>query len=330
MDDSLSMNNTDAVISLAQNNGKIFYPLHEEEAIEKDVPYFEIKKDSTGYCGYSMKYYNYESHDNAPRMHYYCDYLLKNVLPNVDAECNLSGFYPIELHDAITYLDNGKDYDNVFTFAKNNRDKYATLIPDPFMIGNYGGRLNIKDPLSWEQKIDKIAFFGVTTGNRNPTKNKRLQLSHWSTQNRDISDFYITGVAQMKPDDIVKSYSDKVTAMFCNPVKQEEQYKYKYLLSVDGNTCSYDRLCWIMKSNSLLFKYPSNDVLWYYPLILENTHFVEAKEESFHKKLTFYQNNPNEARHIIKNANEFASNFTTPVNAILYTTFLFETIADNK
>jgi len=324
------MNNNDAIIFLAQDNAKTFRPLRKEETEDLQVPFFQVRKDNNGLCGYTIDYFNYKTHDNAPRMQYYCDYLLKNIFPNVDSSCDLSGFYPIELHDSYSYLHNDVNYDNVLTFAKKKQDKYPTLIPDPFMIGNYGGRLDVSDTIVWDNKISKAAFFGVTTGNKNPLQNDRLQICQWSAKNRDISDFYITRIAQMDPQEVVKAYPDDIQQMYCNPINQQEQYKYKFLLSIDGNTCSYDRLCWIMKSNSLLFKYPSNDILWYYPLILENTHFVDVNEDNIRKKMTFYMNNPAIANHIVKNANTFVKNFTTPVNTMLYSTYLFEHISENK
>jgi hypothetical protein len=324
------MNHTDSIINLAQNNGKTCRPLREEEVLEKDnIPYFEVYRDMMGPCGYNIKYYNYESHDNEPRMSYYCDYLLKNIFPNVNSQCDLTGYYMIELHDSYSYLNNKKCYDNVLTFAKNKKDKHPVLIPDPFQIGNYGGRLSKNDPVLWNAKKDKIGFYGVTTGNRNPLRNERLKLCKWSINNRDISDFYITRIAQIEPKKVLNAYPE-FKEMYTDPVDQEKQYSYRYLLSADGNTCSYDRLCWIMKSKSVLFKYESNDILWYYPLLLENTHFASVTTDTIRKKYDFYQNNPTMAQIMVANSNQFIKTFITPINTMLYTTYLFENIAENK
>ena len=323
------MNATDAIISLAQDNGKIFSPLTEDEIEDIEVPYFEVVKDSNGPAGYNIRMYNFEKHDNAPRMPYYCEYLLKNIFPNVNSKCDLTGYYPIELHDSYSYLNNDKCYDNVLTFSKRKQDKFPVLIPDPFQIANYGGRLGISDPVKWESKEDKVGFFGVTTGNKDPRKNQRLNICKWSIDNRDISEFYITRIAQIEPNNVIKHYPN-FNKMSCNPVQQETQYKYKFLLSADGNTASYDRLCWIMKSNSLLFKYESDDILWYYPLILENTHFASVTTDTLRSKYEFYKNNPNISQLMTTNSNQFVKTFITPVNTMLYTTYLFENFADNK
>jgi hypothetical protein len=328
------MDHKDVLTYLARSNGKTFFPLMDEDiAKELDIPYFQISKNHRGggYCGYDMKYYNFETHDNAPRMPYYGDYILKNVLPNLDKNSDASGFYPIELHDAISYLHNDKDYDNALTFAKKKIDHFPVLIPDPFMIGNYGGRLNAEDNFSWNKKIDKCAFYGVTTGNRAPLQNSRLKLCKWAIDHREICDFYISGIVQMNVDDVVRAYGEDVTRKIVHqPMPQTEQYKYKYLLSIDGNTCSYDRMCWVMKSNSLCLKYPSEDILWYYPLLHDKTHFVSCHEPNFSSVINYYNNNMKETNLIIDNAKKFVNTYTNPVSAIMYTTFLFETFIDNK
>jgi hypothetical protein len=323
------MNTADAIINIAQDNGKIFCPLREDDMEDIDLPYFEVYKDKMGVCGYNIRMYNYEKHDNAPRMPYYCDYLLKNIFPNVNTECDLSGFYPIELHDSYSYLNNNKCYDNVLTFSKVKKDKYPVLIPDPFQIGNYGGRLGLNDPVKWENKTDKIGFFGVTTGNKEPLKNERLKICKWSLSNRDISDLYITKIAQIEPKKVYDAYPE-FKQMYCSPKSQEDQYNYRFLLSADGNTASYDRLCWIMKSRSHLFKYNSDDVLWYYSLIQENTHFTGVTTDTMREKYNFFVNNPQQSQFIISNANRFIKTYITPINVMLYTTYLFENFAENK
>jgi hypothetical protein len=328
------MDHKDIIRYLAQNNAKTFFPITDDDVVkELNLPFFQIKKShgGGGYCGYDISFFDYEKHDNAPRMPYYCDYILKSILPNISKEFDVSGYYPIELHDAITYLENDKDYDNALVFAKKKTDAMPVLIPDPFMIGNYGGKLNVVDEHKWEKKINKCAFYGVTTGNRDPMKNKRLKLCKWGVDHRDICDFYITGIVQMGVEDVLKVYGDPLLkSMVHLPVTQEEQYKYKFLLSIDGNTCSYDRLCWIMKSNSLCLKYPSDDMLWYYPLLNEGTHYVDCHEPNFKSVMNYYTNNMKETNFIIQNANKFVERYTNPVSAIMYTTYLFETFAENK
>ncbi len=322
------MNTSDTIIYLAQNASKTFFPLQEDDTEDISIPYFSVKKNS--YDRYDIEMFNYEKHDNAPRMPYYCDFLLNKVFPNIPHEVDISGIYPIELHDSYTYLNNGKNYDNVLVFSKDKNDKYPTLLPDPFMVGNYGNRLTIEDPILRKDKNNKIGFYGVTTGNRNASKNERLKLCEWSVANRDFSECYITGIAQMEREDILKAYPDKINQMIHQPVDQYQQYSYKYLLSIDGNTASWDRLCWIMNSQSVLMKYYSNEILWYYPLINDGVHYKGVNIDNMKDTFMFLESNPGLVEFINLNANLFIKNYITPLNTILYTTYLFENIAENK
>ena len=321
------MNVSDTIIELATNNGKRMRPLAIDE-VRKDLPWFEVKRDAND--RYVLEPHNYETHDNAPRMQLMMDYLGTKIFPNVSKSVDLTGCYPIQLHDSYTYLNDGKSYDDVLVFAKNKNHNFPVLLPDPFMIGNYGGRLSITDPLPHSRKMNKIGFFGVTTGNKDPLENERIRICEWGVKNRDFTDFYITGVAQIKPEDFVNCYPDYKTFVR-EQVTQQSQYSYKYLFSIDGNTASYDRFCWIMKSNSLAFKKMSDEMLWYYPLLLEGTHFIGIDHvEQLREKYNICQNNTQYSSFVNASAQKFVTDFIKPMNTMLYTTYLFETIGQNK
>jgi hypothetical protein len=322
------MNISDCIIQMAHNNGKRLRPQGIEE-IRKDLPFLEVKRDSVS-NRYIIEGHNYEGHDNAPRMQFVKNYLQQKIFPNVDSKLDLTGCYSIQLHDSYTYLNDGLNYDDVLVFAKDKGDANPVLLPDPFMMGNYGGRLDIKDPIPHSKKVDKIGFFGVTTGNKDPLQNERIKLCNWSVNNRDITDFYITGVVQMKPETFVQCYPE-YQSFVRQQVPQDTQYNYKYLFSIDGNTASYDRFCWIMKSNSICFKKNSDEMLWYYPLLLEGTHFIGIDDHSqIRDKFNLCQNNVQYSSFINANAQKFVNDFITPIHTMLYTTYLFETVGHNR
>lgn len=297
--------------------------MREEEVRELGVPYFKVCKNDTN--RYAVTMHNYEQHDNAPRMPFLCHYLQTRVFPNL--QNNASGCYPVQLHDSYTHI--GADEQNILVFAKDKAHTKPVLLPDPYMIGNYGGRLHVQDPLSWQDKVDKVAFYGVTTGAMDPHTNQRLQTCSWSINHADACDFKITGVVQMR-EKIVKDAYPNLDAFRSSPLRQDEQYRYKYLLSIDGNTASYDRPAWIMNSHSLLMKYTSKDMLWYYPLMQDGTHFVEVRSpDDILSKRSYFNSNPGHAMFIIQNANNFVRSFLTPTATLLYSTYLFETAAGN-
>ena len=325
----VDMNKYDSIRYLADGNAKRFCPLRVEDVEEvenKGIPYFCIKRSNDRY---GVEMFNYKTHDNAPRMPHYCNYILNHVLPNISKEFDVTGVYQIELHDTYTYLGNGKDYDNALVFAKNSEDRFPCLVPDPFMIDNYGGRLNIPDTTEFENKHDRIVFAGGTTGNTDPSKNQRLRVCEWSLGNRSFTEFHITHVAQMR-EDAVRNVYVRFSDMFVPPLAQAAQYAYKYILSIDGNTACWDRLMWIINSKSLAMKYSSKDILWYYPLLQEGHHYVGVDMQTMHNKFMFCQSNPSHVKWMISNANAFARDYGNHLSTLLYTARLFENFAMNK
>lgn len=313
------MNKQEAVIYLAGQNARCFAPMREEDAIDLGLSYFKVSNR------HNVSMHAYQTHDNAPRLPYICNYLKTQVFPNVLGK--VDGCYPIQLHDSYTHI--GAPPQNILVFAKHKSHSDPVLMPDPFMIGNYGNRLTMRDPYTFDSKQDKVAFYGVTTGNTRPHLNARLKLCMWAEQHPAATDFFVTNIAQIEPKIVHDAYPN-LESILHPPVAQEDQYRYKYLFSMDGNTASYDRPCWIMNSQSLLFKYKSNDILWYYPLLQEGHHFVGINDYTeILNKRDYFNNNPGHAKHIIQNANLFAQTFLTPATTLLYTTHLFEAIADN-
>lgn len=321
------MNKYDTIRQLADGNSKRFRPQRMEEVQDQKIPFFCIKRSAID--GYSIDMYGYERHDNAPRMPHYCNFILKHVLPNLAPEHDVTGAYQIELHDTYSYLNNDKNYDNALVFAKDMDDRLPCLVPDPYMIDNYGGRLSLIDPYEHHAKQDKIVFAGVTTGDMDPSKNERLRLVDWSCKHRDFTDFKITKVVQMREDAIRNVYSN-IYDMIGAPLSQQAQYSYKYIMNIDGNTACWDRFMWIMNSKSLAMKYASKQMLWYYPLIQENIHYIGVDLKTIQNQFMFYKSNVDQSKWMVSNANAFARDYANHLAALMYTTRLFENFAMNK
>lgn len=314
------MNYQDNIIYLAQVNSRSCHPKRRED-INEQIPFFEIKKDQLG--KYDIKSYNYETHDNAPRMQLWEQYLKTAILPNVDPNANLCGFYNIQLHDSYTYLDHDEDYKDVLCFTKFKTDPDPILIPDPYMICNYGNMLNsVNDELDWSKKMNKVCFYGTTTGHRDP---KRIDLCIWARDKRNVFDFYITKIAQMSSSDCQKVPG--FDAVYRNPVSISEQLKYKYHLMMDGNTCRFD--VWYFKANNVVMKYPSKEMLWYYPMIQDDTHYVEVNRNNITNKMEFFNNNPQHAYCMIYDAKKLCNTLFRPIVHQMYTINLFESMALN-
>lgn len=223
------------------------------------------------------------NHDNAPRLPYLVDFFNRRVLPMVDSSADVTGAYRVELHDSYSYLPGRHLYDNVLTFGRTRDalENTVALLPDPYHMADFGGIVHAmsQDNLAWEDKTPKLFFAGTTTGNRDPLYNERIKACIWSLGRRDISEMYITKVAQMEMPHALAVHP-RFGEVLHTPFGPSEHFPYKYQANIVGNTACWSRLPMVMASNSLLVHCPAeapDDVMWYYPLMRAGEHYVCAE-----------------------------------------------------
>ena len=89
------------------------------------------------------------------------------------------------------------------------------------------------------------------------------------------------------------------------------QLTYKYILSIEGHDVATN-LKWIMSSNSLCFMPKPKFETWYMEGLLEpEVHYVLLKDDysDLFEKMDYYDQHPEEALKIIKNANAWTEKF---------------------
>jgi hypothetical protein len=126
----------------------------------------------------------------------------------------------------------------------------------------------------WNSKTEQLFWRGSTTGGE-------------ATYQYNIQNF--DKFARLKFVILSKLYPEEINACFINPnfssdksgdnlkkileilfgkentpVKETEHLKYKYLVSLDGNSATGTRVPWIMLSNSILVKQDSRKIEWFY------------------------------------------------------------------
>lgn len=332
------------VEELGKIQGKKLQIYKEIDDVNFDIPFFQIE-------GSHVKIGGYKHHDNAPRMLFWAKYLQTNIFPFLEKGVNIDGFYNIELHDSYTHLHDVikersqekneqkklMSYKNCLVWSKDVEDEHVVLLPDIYHLVNYNNKFNIlsqRDFIPWENKNEKIGFWGTTTGDQDPLKNRRINTCLWFLEKdplHEMSDCYITNIAQMKKE-VVLQKVPFFSQIYHKPVNFNHQYLYKFLLDIPGNTCSWDRLPLIMHSNSLFFKTFCKDMCFYYPLLKEGEHYIDVslENEDILKKRTYFLNNPKEAKFIIKNANTFANNYLHSLSAQKYLLSLFTEAAQQN
>ena len=233
----------------------------------------------------------------------------------------------VSLHDKC-------NIDGVLTFGANIDNK-AVLIPDMYQMNNYGKDifLSDKDDMKFTDKINKVVFYGTSTGSLNSSLNTRLNTCIWSIKDewaKKMTDIKITKLAQISLTGIniyAKQQKIDIKNIFADHVSIEDQIKNKYILSIDGNTWAWNRPVWIMNSNSLLFKYEYDKIGWYYPLLKENEHYVSVSINTMENKYNFFENNTNQALNIIEQSKTFVKNYCSEEACIFYLRSLLEEIS---
>lgn len=201
---------------------------------------------------------------------------------------------------------NEKDYDNsiplppTFIMSKNLQNKHEKdrfLIPDSHMVDVgrdwFGLSKKIEDAskdILWQQKINKIFWRGGATGSRdiykynitNFDKLARIKLVMFSKLYPDLIDAEITAYYEFSEDQGGKNLKKILNTLFNNKekrVNEIDHLKYKYLIAIDGNTCPWLRVPWIMLSNSVLVKQETSTIEWFYPAMKVYEHYVPVRED---------------------------------------------------
>ena len=77
-----------------------------------------------------------------------------------------------------------------------------------------------------------------------------------------------------------------------------EHLKYKYLISMDGASASWQRVPWILLSDSVLLMVESNSRDWFYDNLKPWVHFVPIRSDfsDLFKQLHYLRNNDDLAK----------------------------------
>lgn len=228
-----------------------------------------------------------------------------------------------------------------FMLSKNTSsylEKNKFLIPDAYMIRKRWGILinNInqaKDRFSWEKKINKIFWRGALTGwdQDNPYMTKshniqsisyleRVNLVLFSKLYPQFIDAQFVFYPLITPNKDGKNL-ERIFHMLDNNddsgknwVDPEMQLQYKYLISLDGNTCAWERVPWIMLSNSVLVKQETENIEWFYSSLKPYIHYIPVNKKltNLFSQLEWMKSHDQELQNISSNAQKFVQDNLTP------------------
>jgi len=240
------------------------------------------------------------------------------VLDFVNKACKLLN-EPINIVINIGLHDSYNDNLGIMVFS-TTKNADNTLIPDLYSMMEYSGKLNTKDNLDFQTKENKAIFIGWMSGNENFKYNERLQLCNVYINNNNVKCYINNDYAFDKIQELLESLEilyPNCKHFLSNGLSIETQRHYKYIINVDGNTCSWDRIPWILNSNSLCLKKKSNNVCWYYDFMLKNEHYVEFDDDSEIEHI-INATSIDDCNRIISNANQFCEDYLNLNSHIFY------------
>lgn len=244
------------------------------------------------------------------------------VLPNVD--------FIMSLEDGF----GGNLGIPLFVYAKSKEASTLVLMPDFKALTGYPGlRQKIEkggQKWPWEKKLDKAFWRGSTTGGWLTALNwdqiARVKAALLSKAHPKQIDAQITGVVQC--DQGVPELI-RAKGLTGNMVAPADHLQYKYLLDVDGNSCSYERYFWLLFSNSLVLKQITPNIQWYYEGLRPYEHFVPVKEDlsDLVEKIEWAKKNDREVKEMASRATVFAKEELSIESTFVYMAHLLREYA---
>lgn len=297
-----------------------------QEALERTLQLF-TNDPLTMRCTIHNRRIQFSYHDHGPivfhervRAVFYALRVLNKYyyLPNLD--------FIISLNDTVDY-DAGALHAPVFTFAKNKNNSSLVAFPDFEAIQGYPHLIHTVVTTSvlypFEKKISKVFWRGSTTGGTYTLSNwqhyPRSQLVLFSKEHPDLLDAKFTAVIQTPSHDQLTEVLTQHDLLGPG-VSVADHISFKYLADIDGNSCTYSRLVWILFSNSLCFKQLSDNEQWYYGGLKPYVHYIPFKSDmsDFAEQFAWAEAHPDEVRAMIDHATTFAQTRLTQEDVFHY------------
>jgi hypothetical protein len=227
-----------------------------------------------------------------------------------------------------------------FMFSKNTHkriEQKKPLLPDiymidPWWIDVFNKIKNTKNMFSWADKKEKIFWRGSATGAdllggynlENYAKLPRMSLVSLARSYPDLLDAKFTNTAEFTNDNSSKKLLSAMNILSEGSVKYVQPVDHlnnKYLISIDGNSCAWQRVPWIMASNSVLVKQETPFIQYFYPAIKPYVHYVPVNERltNIFAQRDWMIAHDQEVQNISLNAQEFIENNLTPLDIEIHT-----------
>lgn len=188
------------------------------------------------------------------------------------------------------------------------------LIPDPEAMQGYESlfkKIDAQiDAFPWHKKQAKLFWRGVASGtkynNTDINGSPRLRFMNHA-KDLPFADVGFTGNPLFFDDQFRAQFETAYPLK--DTVPPEASLAYKYLIDVDGISCSFSRMAWILYSNSVLMKHTSDKIQWYYDQLRPYVNFIPIAEDfnNLQQQYTWAEKHQTETQQIALQGRELAS-----------------------
>ncbi|HLY46515.1 MAG TPA: glycosyl transferase family 90 [Stellaceae bacterium] len=213
----------------------------------------------------------------------------------------------------------------IFAFQKP-RFGTSFLLPDVDFLGFefYENNPLIDDRLPFEEKQCSAIFAGSTTGAplidagiaRSLTM-PRLRAARYF-RDHDAVRFALTNIVQCDSPETINILACQ--GFSGARIGWHEQFRHKFLISMDGNGAACSRVAIALRSNCVLLKYESPHELYYFAGLQPWVHYIPIQQDrDVIWVIEAERRRPGIFKHIAESGKEFSENFLTRESAMEYT-----------
>lgn len=239
--------------------------------------------------------------------------------------------YPINKNIFIPIcVDDGEEINNnipYFCFQKQVNSQNFLLPDIDFLKNIFYTRPDHKiAESSFEKKKNKAIFTGSTTGAGliDIQKIKKNQVPRICSAMYFIDQpnviFKLPSIVQCT--DEAKKFLETYPFCDCSKISYEEQFKHKFILSIDGNGATCSRIALTLKSQSVLLKYDSTSILFYFKKLIPWHHYIPVHKDADVETIIEMEKEQSKFGYIAQNANEFYQQYLQRDKQIEYTACL--------
>jgi hypothetical protein len=221
----------------------------------------------------------------------------------------------------------------IFCFQRTTEQLYP-MLPDIDLLGtDFIADPSLRDPVAYADKENRAVFAGSTTGGKiteevaRKLSLPRLRAAAFFQGNPKV-DFRLPGIVQTSSPEAAEILAQQ---SFCQAPRLEwaQQFKAKFLLSIDGNGATCSRVAVALASNSVLMKYASNHMLYYFPALEPWRHYLPIERDADVEALIDAEEaEPGRFAAVSEAARIFFAKYINSERAIEYTANLLRSYAE--